>query len=133
MLTKANAPKLVRTVEARGIAAVVPGDATLRKYGMNADDYTKRLYEQNFICPICKRSPLRAADGMMHLVVDHFHARGYKKMSPEQKKKNVRGLVCITCNRYLVNRNVTIEKAENAIEYLRNFQARLDAEAGVAL
>ncbi len=123
----------LRTVAALGVLAAIPSDVTLRKYGMSADDYANQLYAQDFKCPICERSPLRATDGLMHLVVDHFHARGYKKMAPEQKRKNVRGLVCITCNRYLVNKNVTIAKAEKAIEYLRNFQARLDAEAGVAL
>jgi len=113
------------------VSAQVPSIVTLRKYGMTEQDYTDRLYAQNFQCPICERSPIRKTDGYMHLVVDHFHARGYKKMSPDDRRWYVRGLVCITCNRYLVNKNVTIAKAEKAIEYLRDFQARLDAEAGI--
>ena len=121
------------TSEGVNVAAAIPSDATLRKYGMTAGDYEQRLYAQFFKCPICERSPIRAADGLMHLVVDHFHARGFKKMPAEQKKRYVRGLVCITCNRYLVNRNVTIEKAEKTIEYLSDFQRRFNAEAGVGL
>lgn len=42
-------------------------------------------------------------------------------MRPENRKKYVRGLLCFTCNRFLVMKGVTKEKLEAAAEYLWGF------------
>lgn len=71
-----------------------------------ADDYNKRLEEQNGGCAICHRPPKK-----VRLSRDHNHATG-----------KVRGLLCLICNRKVLG---VIEKyriiPEAIIKYLEKF------------
>jgi c-di-GMP-related signal transduction protein len=63
----------------------------IKKYGITLRDYNEKLKQQNEKCWIC----LKKYD---KLCVDHIHVKDYKKMSNEEKKKYVRGLLCFRCN-----------------------------------
>ena len=56
------------------------------RYGITEDQYAAMLTKQKGVCLICGRPPLNR-----RLSVDHDHRTG-----------RVRGLLCYTCNRFLV-------------------------------
>lgn len=65
-------------------------------YGLTPEKYYTLLGEQNGLCKICKRINEGKA-----LCVDHIHIENYSTLSPEEKSKLVRGLLCEVCNRGL--------------------------------
>ncbi len=65
----------------------------LKNYGITITDYDKMLKAQDGVCFICGKAPVN-----VRLCVDHRHVKGYKLMSNEDKKKEVRGLLCFMCN-----------------------------------
>lgn len=94
----------------------LPSKATLRKYGLSLEEWLEIYRNQKGCCAICKQ-PF----GEKRINTDHVHVKGWKKMRPENRKKYVRGLLCFTCNRFLVMKGVTKEKLEAAAEYLWGF------------
>lgn len=65
-------------------------------YGISLDIYNNMLKKQNYGCWICERSsPTR------RLAVDHRHVPNYKKLPPDLKRKEVRGLLCTYHNRLI--------------------------------
>lgn len=97
----------------------LPSKATLKKYGLTPEDWKHLYEEQNGLCPICEK----ALD--TRVCVDHYHARGYKKMPPEQRKLYVRGLTHWWCNKTFLGRGITVQRARNAADYLERFENRL--------
>jgi len=95
-----------------------PTEATLKKYGFERMDYRMAFEAQNGVCAVCKNKKDYA------LFIDHEHVRGWKKMPPEKRKTFVRGLLCNDCNRYVLHKKVTLEKARNAVRYLENYVIR---------
>jgi hypothetical protein len=87
-----------------------------RKYGISKEDFAKLSIDQGGVCFICGASPKSRS-----LHVDHIHVKGYKKLPPEKKRLYVRGLLCFPCNKLLVGRGMTIEKAERLVKYLHRF------------
>jgi len=105
--------------------AVIPTQKTLDKYGLTESDFQQMLKAQDYKCPICKKTPNPSKkDGKIRFVVDHYHAKGWKKMQPEQRKTFVRGLLCWYDNRYFLSKGITREKAKAVDEYLADFEAR---------
>lgn len=105
--------------------AVIPTQKTLEKYGLTESDFQQMLKAQDYKCPICKKTPNPSKkDGKIRFVVDHYHAKGWKKMQPEQRKTFVRGLLCWYDNRYFLSKGITREKAQAVDEYLADFEAR---------
>lgn len=81
----------------------------LKKYGITEDDYQALLQKQKGLCGCCGRS---ATLFRQRLSVDHDHKTG-----------EIRGLLCIFCNRYVIGRyrrsdGTTI--LQKAIAYLTN-------------
>ena len=97
----------------------LPSKATLKKYGLSAAEWTSILRRQGYKCPICNKVPSSG-----RFVTDHEHVRGYKKMKPEEKKQYIRGLCCQHCNRWYLAKGISIEKAQNIVKYLQNYQSR---------
>lgn len=71
------------------------------------------------VCPICGQPPKTG-----RMVVDHHHVRGWKEMSPSERKKYVRGVVCTTCNHFILTRYGTPLKHRNAADYLEHYEGR---------
>ncbi len=94
-----------------------PTNPTLKKYGLSAAEWTALYNSQKGICPICKRA-------MIKPVVDHLHVRNWKNMSPEKRKKYVRGLCCNYCNRRRLAKGMNLEIARNIVIYFEEFEKR---------
>ena len=75
-----------------------------RQYGLTLEAYASMLEGQDGLCAICQCAP---EDGK-NLYVDHDHNTG-----------NVRGLLCICCNRALGLLHDDSEVVESLLEYLR--------------
>jgi hypothetical protein len=95
----------------------VPSPATLAKYGLSEAEWRSIGERQGWVCAICKKEPTNG-----RLCIDHEHAKGWKKMPPEQRKLYVRGLLDWFCNHYYVGRGITIPKAQNVVTYLSNYE-----------
>lgn len=77
------------------------GKHLLLKYGINEQQYTDLYDKQEGCCAVCKRA---ASSFRYRLAVDHDHKTG-----------DIRGLLCIHCNRYVVGRH----RRENGAELLK--------------
>lgn len=91
-----------------------PAPKTLAKYGLTAEDWLAWLAKQGGHCAVC-REPRES------LCVDHVHAKGWKKMPPEQRKLWVRGLLCFWCNSRYVGRGINPERSRRVTAYLESF------------
>ena len=94
-----------------------PKPATLRKYGLSLAAWESIAGMQGYVCFVCHQVP---KSGTLH--VDHFHAKGWKKMPPAERRKFVRGLLCFRCNTSFVGRGVTVERSRRVVEYLERFE-----------
>ena len=54
------------------------------------------------------------------LAVDHRHILGFKKLPPEEKRKEIRSLLCMRCNRWTLG---GLEIHKNAREILERLVA----------
>jgi hypothetical protein len=99
---------------------LIPSKLILDKYGLSSQEWEDILHKQGDMCPICKKESKTG-----RYVTDHFHAKGWKKMSPEQRKLYIRGVTCWWCNKQIIGRGITIEKLQNAINYLLEFDNKL--------
>lgn len=88
-------------------------DARLRrKYGLTLKQFDRMMYLQKGKCAICYRPFL--PDGKTRRPhVDHDH-----------KTKRVRGLLCMTCNRYKVAKNDGLSAQQVAGYLMSNFDGR---------
>ena len=93
---------------------VIRNQQLLRLYGITIDDYNRMLEEQGGVCAICQIKSGKT------LHVDHKHVEGYSLMTPEEKRKYVRGLLCSRCNTTIF----ALEDfgfVDNARKYLKNY------------
>ena len=95
---------------------IEPSKATVKKYGLNLEEWKAMADAQNHACFVCKQEPKKG-----RLCIDHEHIKGWKKMPPEQRKKFVRGLLCWRCNTTFVGRAITVERSKAVTEYLENY------------
>jgi hypothetical protein len=96
-----------------------PRKETLEKYGLTEQDFIALLASQGGRCAICRNVP----NGRWN--IDHHHAKGWKRMTAERRKKYVRGILCWTCNRLYAGRGITIDRAERLVLYLKEFEERI--------
>ena len=81
-----------------------------KHHGISLREYEAMLEKQNGVCAICGKPEMTEIRGkVINLAVDHCH-----------KDKNIRGLLCISCNRGLGLFKDSIETLELAIKYLVN-------------
>lgn len=92
-----------------------PAPATLAKYGLTLEDWYAFIPDD--CCPICEQEFER-------YVVDHQHVLGWKKMAPEERRRYARGVVCRTCNHFILTRYGTPLKHRNAAKYLERYEKR---------
>lgn len=96
-----------------------PSLNTLKRYGLSLSEWKEIAQSQNHVCYVCQKLTTTG-----RLCIDHEHAKGWKKMPPEQRKLYVRGLLCWVCNHYYVGRGITIQKALLVAEYLKKYSER---------
>lgn len=75
------------------------------KYNLEPEQYDLMLSNQNGVCAICKKPPIKT-----RLCVDHCHKTG-----------KVRKLLCHTCNLGLGNFKDNQDLLKNAFDYLSQF------------
>lgn len=84
--------------------------ANCKRFGLTAAQYKALLVKQGGRCAICRRPPKTK-----RLHIDHAH----------DETKRVRGLLCLTCNRYRVSKN----DAGSAWKVFRYLASNFDARA----
>ena len=62
-------------------------------YGITEEDYKEMYRFRGGLCDICQRK-------YDVLNIDHRHILKFKKLPPEKKKLEVRGLACFRCNKF---------------------------------
>ena len=95
-----------------------------KTYGITLNEWNEMFKKQNGVCWICQTLPKNKV-----LCVDHIHQKGYKKMSPEEKKKYVRALLCFQCNTAfarLERRKNPRQLLERIYKYFDNFSIKGD-------
>ena len=96
-----------------------PTANTLKKYGLDVASWLKVWHSQGEVCGVCGTVPQSG-----RLTIDHFHAKGWKEMPPEERRKHVRGITCTTCNHFILTRYGTIRKFLGAAAYLARHSGR---------
>lgn len=84
-------------------------------YGLTKDEWLAIFEKQGYVCAICKQPNKK-------WTTDHEHVKGWKQMPPSERKKYVRGILCLWCNFRILHRGVTIPKLENALVYLKAYE-----------
>lgn len=79
-----------------------------RKYGITRKQYNWLLERQKHKCGICGKESIKNGK-KQRLAVDHDHITG-----------EVRGLLCIACNRALGSLGDSVEGLEKAIAFIKN-------------
>jgi hypothetical protein len=101
---------------------VLPSEGTLAKYGLTIDEWLDYIPEVDGVrvCAIHLEAPRTG-----RFVVDHQHVAGWKGMPPESRKRYVRGVICTTCNHYILTRYGNPLKHRQAADYLEQYERRL--------
>lgn len=92
-------------------------------YGLKLEAWKNLHNWQSGKCAICKK-PAKI------LNVDHRHVKNYKKLTPVQKVLEVRGLLCLRCNKFTlggleIHKNAR-EILESMVEYARIYPLKGD-------
>lgn len=99
-----------------------PGVATLRRYGLTADEWLALLKAQGWRCPICHKS-----GAGVRWVTDHHHIPLWKSLPPQERKRYVRGVLDSWCNHRRVHSTMNSVEAQRIADYFRAFELRRDA------
>lgn len=107
--------RLTKEAERRGVR--VPTPATLRRYGITADEWLCLLEAQDWQCPICERSKVIWN-------TDHEHVPMWKKKPPAERAAFVRGILCVHCNFRVVHSDMSATTAQRVADYFKRYEER---------
>lgn len=107
--------------EAKRHGVTPPSPSTLRRYGLDVEEWLLLLAGHGWRCPICQK-PARK----VKLNTDHDHVPRWKHMVPEQRKRYVRGVLCAYCNYRRVNSRMSAAEAARIADYLAAYEERRD-------
>lgn len=110
--------------EAALLGITPPGQKTLDRYGLTANQWFNLLKAQGWQCPICQRRVARWN-------TDHAHVPGWKNMPPKERRKYVRGVLCAYCNHRRVNSHMSGAEADRIAQYLLSWERRSGLTGGV--
>lgn len=85
------------------------------KYGITEDDYQQLLISQEYSCAICKTQ--NPTGKWKVFAVDHCHDTGI-----------VRGLLCNECNRGMGLLGDSVERLQQAIDYLNKKKTKKEQQ-----
>lgn len=100
-----------------------PSLATLRRYGLTADEWLALIKAQGWRCGV---ATCGKRGGGVRWNTDHDHIPGWPKLPPEERKKYVRGVLCPWCNHRRVNSRMRAIEAQAIADYLAAYEARRD-------
>lgn len=95
-----------------------PAPVTLARYGYVPDEFWALWKAQGETCGFCH------VDAHDKYVIDHEHVAGWKSMSPEERRKYVRGIIGVAENHWILTNYMNAERARLAYEYLTRYEAR---------
>lgn len=101
-----------------------PGAATLRRYGLTADEWLGLIKAQGWRCGVATCGKRGAG---VTWNTDHDHVPGWKAKPPEERKRYVRGVLCAWCNHRRVNSRMSSREARAIADYLASYERRRDA------
>lgn len=87
-------------------------DNLRQKYNLSEEDYNILLHSQDNLCKVCSKF-------LTYPHIDHCHKTG-----------KIRGILCPSCNTGLGKLGDTVEGVRKALEYLEEFEKRLEQEYG---
>lgn len=96
-----------------------PGAATLRRYGLTADEWLALMKAQGWRCPVCLKS-----GASVRWNTDHDHVPRWASRPADERKRYVRGVLCAYCNFRRVNSRMPAIEARRIAEYLAAYEAR---------
>lgn len=109
--------RLKREASKRSI--ILPSPVTVAKYGWALEDWLGMLEAQGWACGVCR---METQTGKY--VTDHEHVKGWAQMPDAERRLYVRGLTCWFCNRYLLARGISVERALSVANYLETYAER---------
>jgi hypothetical protein len=86
-----------------------------KKFGLSSEDYSELLEESGGVCAICHKPETKLdyrTGKLLNLSIDHNHTTG-----------EVRGMLCMDCNRALGMFQDSSELLLNAIVYLQKYNS----------
>lgn len=91
-----------------------------KMYGITHSDFEEMSRAQGFLCALCHRPPSSNSKSRQdrRLQVDHVHVDGFTGLSPTEKRKYIRGLLCGPCNRALGLIKDSISVLTRSVEYI---------------
>jgi hypothetical protein len=95
----------------------IPITKTLNRYGLTEYEWLSLLNSQAWRCGCCGKEK-------QTWNIDHEHVKGWKRMSPEDRKKYVRGILCWRCNKLVVGSRLTYEESKKITRYLKVYEGR---------
>lgn len=111
------ATELEAEASKRGIRP--PASSTLRRYGLDREEWLRLLANQGWRCPVCHKTGTAVKWN-----TDHDHVPGWKNRPPEERKKFVRGVLCVYCNFRRVKSRMPAAEAQRIADYLRAYEER---------
>jgi hypothetical protein len=73
--------------------------ANYRSHGLTRDEYLQQLEAQQRRCAYCGMGFQLDVKGLQGpAVCEHYHADGWDKMTPQERRKHFRALTCSSCN-----------------------------------
>lgn len=105
----------------------LPAPATLKKYGLEEQQWIAMYLNQGGKCACCG-NPFwddEKNEKLRNTYVDHAHVKNYKKLPPQEKRKYVRGIICYQCNFKLLEKSNTLKRLKQGVAYLERFEANL--------
>lgn len=97
-----------------------PVESTLARYGLSREEWRALLKHDaqgNPVCACCGNILTRS-------VIDHEHVRGWKTMPDEERKLYVRGIVCPSCNHFVLTRYADAKKHRQAAAFLDRYEKK---------
>lgn len=99
-----------------------PAAPTLRRYGITREEWLALMAAQGWRCPICLKT-----GAAVKWNTDHDHVPAWAKRPPAERKKYVRGVLCVYCNFRRVKSRMPSAEARRIADYLAAYEARRDA------
>jgi len=107
-----------RDLHAQVRKVVLPGKPTRARYGLTLEDWRALVWACKGVCAVCGKLPKSG-----RLYIDHEHVPGWAKWPGPARAGAVRGLLCYTCNRFLVGKHCA-RTATLVADYLRRYENR---------
>lgn len=105
---------------AKKLGINVVAASTLKRYGLTELEWLQMLAAQGWRCPICLRR-------VKKYNTDHEHVPGWRDMPPEERKRYVRGVLCVYDNYKVVPSRMSAAEAARMAAYIFDYETRRDA------